>query len=97
VARVSTRHRPPLVITSGHMKLFHCETTVISVSVARMGLLAGITTCTITSRVLAPSSRAALSRSAGMDRKYSRSRKIAYGEPNRNGSTSAQNVLRSPS
>ena len=31
-----------------------------------------------------------------MVRKYSRSRKIAYGEPNMNGSTNAQNVLRSP-
>ena len=41
VATVSTRHLPPLVITSGHMKLFHCETTVISVSVTRIGLLDG--------------------------------------------------------
>ena len=78
------------------MKLFHCETTVISVRVARIGLLAGNTTCTITSRVLAPSMRAAFSRSLGIERKYSRSRKIAYGEPNRNGSTNAQNVLRRP-
>ncbi|GAB4714023.1 hypothetical protein MOKP123_34160 [Mycobacterium avium subsp. hominissuis] len=30
-------------------------------------------------------------------RKCSRSRKIAYGEPNMNGSTNAQNVLRRPS
>ena len=40
--------------------------------------------------------RAALIRSAGMVRKYSRSRKIAYGEPNMNGNTSAQKVLRRP-
>ena len=85
------------MITSGHMKLFHCETTVISASVARIGLLAGTTTCTMTSRVLAPSIRAALRRSLGIARKYSRNRKIAYGEPNINGSTSAQNVLRRPS
>ena len=97
MATVSTRHWPPLVITSGHMKLFHCETTVISVSVARIGLLAGSTTCTSTSRVLAPSRWAALIRSPGIERKYCRSRKIAYGEPNTNGSTRAQKVLRRPS
>jgi hypothetical protein len=77
VATVNTRHFGPLVITRGHMKLFHCETTVIRVSVTRIGLLAGITTCTSTSRVLAPSRRAALIKSAGMVRKYSRSKKIA--------------------
>ena len=32
-----------------------------------------------------------------MMRKCSRSKKIAYGEPNMNGSTNAQNVLRRPS
>ena len=32
-----------------------------------------------------------------MPRKYSRNRKIAYGEPNRNGNTNAQNVFRRPS
>src|SRR5262249_20400642 len=94
VATVSTRHLCPLVITNGHMKLFHCDTTVISVKAARTGRLDGITTCTITSKVLAPSRRAALIKSFGMMRKCSRSRKIAYGEPNTNGSTSAQNVLR---
>src|ERR1700738_4016228 len=83
-------------ITSGHMKLFHCDTTVINANVTRIGRLAGITTWTMTSSVLAPSTRAALTRSAGMVRKYSRSRKIAYGEPNMNGSTNAQNVLRRP-
>ena len=31
-----------------------------------------------------------------MVRKYSRSRKIAYGEPNMKGSTNAQNVFRRP-
>ena len=31
-----------------------------------------------------------------MLRKCSRSRKIAYGEPNRNGNTNAQNVFRRP-
>ena len=87
----------PLVITSGHMKLFHCETTVIRVNVASTGRLAGITTCRITSSVLAPSRRAALIKSFGMSRKCSRSRKIAYGEPNMKGSTNAQNVLRRPS
>src|SRR5271156_2185422 len=96
VATVSTRHLPPLVITSGHMKLFHCETTVISVRAARTGLLDGITTCTIRSSVFAPSRRAALIKSFGIMRKCSRSRKIAYGEPNMKGSTSAQNVLRRP-
>ena len=83
-------------MTSGHMKLFHCDTTVINASVTRIGRLAGTTTCTMTSSVLAPSTRAALIRSAGMARKYSRSRKIAYGEPNMNGNTNAQNVFRSP-
>src|ERR1700756_788421 len=83
-------------MTKGHMKLFHCETTVMSVSVAMIGLLTGTTTCTRTSRVFAPSRRAALIRSAGIVRKYSRNRKIAYGDPKTNGNTSAQNVLRSP-
>ena len=83
-------------MTNGHMKLFHCDTTVISASVTRIGLLAGTTTCSRTSSVLAPSMRAALIRSAGMARKCSRSRKIAYGEPNMNGNTSAQKVLRRP-
>lgn len=97
VATVRTRHLWPLVITNGHMKLFHCETTVIIAKAARTGRLLGITTCTITSKVLAPSRRAALIKSSGMRRKCSRSRKIAYGEPNINGSTNAQNVLRRPS
>src|SRR5579884_4062782 len=96
VATVRTRHFEPLVITSGHMKLFHCDTTVISINVTRIGLLDGTTTCTIVSSVFAPSRRAALSRSLGIDLKCSRSKKIAYGEPNRNGKTSAQNVFRRP-
>src|SRR4051794_5254578 len=78
------------------MKLFHCDTTVISASVTRIGRLAGRTTWKMTSNVLAPSVRAALIKSSGMDRKYSRSRKIAYGEPNMKGSTNAQKVLRRP-
>src|ERR1700761_5437965 len=97
VATVSTRHFWPLVITNGHMKLFHCETTVISVSAASTDLLDGITTWVITSKVLAPSRRAALIKSFGMVRKCSRSKKIAYGEPNTKGITSAQNVFRKPS
>src|SRR6476660_7778307 len=83
-------------MTSGHMKLFHCDTTVISASVSRIGRLAVTTTCTMTVSVFAPSTRAALIRSAGIVRKYSRSKKIAYGEPNMNGNTNAQNVLRKP-
>src|ERR1700712_5453506 len=78
------------------MKLFHCDTAVIRARVTRIGRLAGSTTCTMTSMVVAPSIRAALMRSVGMVRKYSRSRKIAYGEPNMNGSTKAQNVFRRP-
>lgn len=77
MATVSTCHLLPLVMTSGHMKLFHCETTVINANVTSTGRLAGSTTCTITSRVLAPSRRAARIRSVGMVRKYSRSRKVA--------------------
>lgn len=74
---MSTRHLWPLVITNGHMKLFHCETTVISARAARTGRLDGITTCTISSSVLAPSRRAALTKSFGIMRKCSRSKKIA--------------------
>src|SRR5271155_4669472 len=79
------------------MKWCHCDTTVISISVTSTGRLDGTTTCTMTSSVLAPSRYAALIRSSGIARKYWRSRKIPYGEPNTNGNTNAQNVLRNPS
>ncbi|SKW39294.1 Uncharacterised protein [Mycobacteroides abscessus subsp. abscessus] len=84
------------MITNGHMKLFHCDTTVIRVSVIRIGRLTGTTTCHRMSSVLAPSRRAARIRSSGMVRKCSRSKKIAYGEPNMNGMTNAQKVFRRP-
>ena len=77
VATVSTCHLVPLVITNGHMKWCHCDTTVISISVTRTGRLDGSTTCTMTSSVLAPSRYAALIRSSGIARKYWRRRKIA--------------------
>ena len=81
VATVNTCHCRPVVITSGHRKLFQCVTTVMIASVARIGRLTGTTTCHRMRRVPAPSSLAASSRSPGMPRKYSRSRKIAYGLP----------------
>src|SRR5699024_7439102 len=86
VATVITCHCGPEVITIGHMKLFQCVTTVISTSVTMIGRFSGTTRCHSSRSVPAPSIRIASISSLGTPRKFSRSRKIAYGEPSTNGS-----------
>src|SRR5699024_3522085 len=96
VATVSTLHSCEGAMISGHMKLFHCVTTVISSSVAMIGLFIGTITCHSRRSTPAPSIVAASRMSCGVLRKFSRSRKIAYGEPNRNGSTRPAKVFFRP-
>src|SRR5690606_1431242 len=97
VATVMTCHSGRGAMTSGHMKLFHWLTTVMSSSVARIGLFIGTITCHSRRITPAPSIRAASSTSDGVDRTCSRSRKIAEGEPNMNGTTSPAKLFLSPS
>src|SRR5699024_10289334 len=96
VATVSTLHSSEGAMISGHMKLFHCVTTVISSSVAMIGLFIGTITCHSRRSTPAPSIVAASRMSCGVLRKFSRSRKIAYGEPNRSGSTRPAKVFCRP-
>src|SRR5699024_2043492 len=96
VATVITFHSSAGAMISGHMKLFHWLTTVISSSVAMIGLFIGTITCHSRRSTPAPSMVAASSTSAGVERQFSRSRQIACGEPNMNGPTSPANVFFSP-
>ena len=78
------------------MKLFHCETTVISASVTRIGRLGGQHHVHDDVQRVGAVDAGGVDQVGGMVRKCSRSRKIAYGEPNMNGNTNAQNVFRRP-
>src|SRR5699024_12292376 len=90
--------RPPVAggVVGGHMKRFHWVPPVISSSVAVIGLFIGAIPCHSRRSPPAPSVVAASGMSCGVLRKFSRSRKIAYGEPNRNGSTRPAKVLFRP-
>lgn len=94
VATVTGAQVGPEVITSGHMNEFQWVTTVMSTRVTMIGRFSGTTSDHSRRGVPAPSIRIASTSSVGIERKFSRGRKIAYGDPSTKGITSAQKVLR---
>ena len=77
VATVNTCHVGSGAMIDGHMKEFHCETTVMSRSVARIGRFMGSMIDQSVRQWPAPSSLAASSTSLGTPWKFCRRRKIA--------------------
>ena len=61
---------------NGHMKSFHAPKKLKTAKVTRIGLSTGSTICQKIRHSLAPSMRAASSRSSGIERAYWRTRKM---------------------